>query len=1087
MKVMKKLCAVIILCTACVTWADLPALTGGWEVEYNSSSGVLPNTDSGWSQISYNDNSVNGPGTAVIQDGVLVMNNQNNGTEVLDSFSYAGPPGTNGLITMEVTFRLTDDTQTADHRQFQLQVRRQNDAGVHLWVASFAKDRVVYTGGNSSVWRNAMYAFGTTWHTVRWVIDVKNEWSWMQVDGSVTPLYTAVEALDTTGDNRTFFGDSTSDADGIVELSHIAWTNTEIPPVPTQDIWQFQYDASSGVLPSGGQWAVTNYPTGYLSVADGAVTFINTDTGTCTIGNTTGYPGGATHNRTAMEFDFRLTDAAQADSKEQFCVQVRRQNDAGYQTWAVKFAKDRVTYTNGDNTGAPGSNSKYVLYPVGTSWHTVRWCIDAKTRVGMLYIDGSDEPLFLSFNTLNAVASADNRIYMGDGSSAVAGGAQMHYVRWTNTSLFGVPSDYTLVAHNGSNDPSTGGTEGWSTEYNTTGDWNWDMGPGGEGENAYWYIDDYGDVAGRFSYISPAIPANVMNASGWTATARVQVVNTSAFPSCKGGVTLSVHNGGLNRFDLNLVDDANPAVRGVYYANYANELLLVHNLDVTQIHTYQIIYDPMTDSAGVYIDGHLFKTLNTADVYYAGTSTARVRWGSISTLAIARSNWYHVSIATGQNPVDDTYAFSIDDVSEYAIGDFDKNAKVDGADLLKLVNQWLNTAPAPLTATASLSTVDVAISDAFLVRENAQEHLNFSRVFKVGDDVIWHFHSRGEHTVSEVQERWWSLDNGKTWVPTNINFQGFNLAIRPDGKIMGIKSWNTTAATSQPIQRMVFNDPVNGSAEILNTTVALPYSSTLCAHESLVMLPNGDWIQTAYGKKSGDEKLRTIFLKSTDQGQTWSYLSDISSPVGGEGICEATMQSLNNGNLLCIMRSGGSTGDPLYQAVSTDSGVTWSTPTSLAGTAGGVSPCLRKLQHGGLVCSFGKRPASPASQVDAKVILLVDLTGTGNNWESLDIYQGLGSVNTSVVEVEPDVLAVYYDASGFGEENLPTGTPNRLVYKTVSLLFGPPATCGARGTRYLAEDISGPDGTQDCRVNLFDFAFFAEQWLDCAIPGNNCE
>jgi hypothetical protein len=39
----------------------------------------------------------------------------------------------------------------------------------------------------------------------------------------------------------------------------------------------------------------------------------------------------------------------------------------------------------------------------------------------------------------------------------------------------------------------------------------------------------------------------------------------------------------------------------------------------------------------------------------------------------------------------------------------------------------------------------------------------------------------------------------------------------------------------------------------------------------------------------------------------------------------------------------------------------------------------------------------------------------------------------------------------------------------------------------LPGDISGPDGTPDCRVDLADFAAFAIDWLRCVDPQGDCE
>ncbi|MBN1437232.1 MAG: hypothetical protein JW936_09160 [Sedimentisphaerales bacterium] len=47
-----------------------------------------------------------------------------------------------------------------------------------------------------------------------------------------------------------------------------------------------------------------------------------------------------------------------------------------------------------------------------------------------------------------------------------------------------------------------------------------------------------------------------------------------------------------------------------------------------------------------------------------------------------------------------------------------------------------------------------------------------------------------------------------------------------------------------------------------------------------------------------------------------------------------------------------------------------------------------------------------------------------------------------------------------------------------------PTVCGDGNTEYNLGDISGADGQRDCRVNIADFAAFADQWGFCADPEN---
>ena len=45
-----------------------------------------------------------------------------------------------------------------------------------------------------------------------------------------------------------------------------------------------------------------------------------------------------------------------------------------------------------------------------------------------------------------------------------------------------------------------------------------------------------------------------------------------------------------------------------------------------------------------------------------------------------------------------------------------------------------------------------------------------------------------------------------------------------------------------------------------------------------------------------------------------------------------------------------------------------------------------------------------------------------------------------------------------------------------------PQVCGDRNTVYPTFDTTGPGGVADCKVNLFDFAAFASDWLSCTDP-----
>ncbi len=175
----------------------------------------------------------------------------------------------------------------------------------------------------------------------------------------------------------------------------------------------------------------------------------------------------------------------------------------------------------------------------------------------------------------------------------------------------------------------------------------------------------------------------------------------------------------------------------------------------------------------------------------------------------------------------------------------------------------------------------------------------------------------------------------------------------------------------------------------------------MLTHRSLVRMPNGDLIGTGYGRSDKQPDTSHCFcIISHDEGKTWKYYSTIAegkSP-GREGFGEPVMLLLANGDLLCHIRTGG----PLLQVRSKDGGKTWSKPKQIADF--GVDPDLIQLSNGAVVTSYG-RPG---------VWLNVDFDGTGEEWDkTVEIYSGPGCSYTSLVEIEPGLVALFYGEGAF--------------------------------------------------------------------------
>jgi hypothetical protein len=154
--------------------------------------------------------------------------------------------------------------------------------------------------------------------------------------------------------------------------------------------------------------------------------------------------------------------------------------------------------------------------------------------------------------------------------------------------------------------------------------------------------------------------------------------------------------------------------------------------------------------------------------------------------------------------------------------------------------------------------------------------------------------------------------------------------------------------------------------------------SRLYIRRSIVRLPDGTLLATAYGRFEGDDvpveylpamkQTRSYLIRSRDEGLTWEYLSTIAAPpIGQEGFGEPVLLRLTHaphaGRLICQMRTGRE--NAIYQTESDDDGKTWSAPRALQWTYSrfgrtreitGVDPDLTEMSDGTLVMGYGHKP-----------------------------------------------------------------------------------------------------------------------------------
>jgi len=325
----------------------------------------------------------------------------------------------------------------------------------------------------------------------------------------------------------------------------------------------------------------------------------------------------------------------------------------------------------------------------------------------------------------------------------------------------------------------------------------------------------------------------------------------------------------------------------------------------------------------------------------------------------------------------------------------------------------------------------------------------------------------GRIVVGPKDKSAWSYDGGHTWERGpegpgekvaidlgngEILTAGRNSNRRPDGKFI------VKMRRSKDNWETVENE--DGIFDIPNASFTVTGSGGrvdgFLFHHGILKLPNGDLIGSMYGNYEGDKllcagyptelnqrKYRTIVVFSKDKGRTWGdhvlvaydkmlgrgipdghkmIGKSIPESRGGrtmivpaitsEGFREADLVEAPNGDLICVMRSGGRNPapgvnlfpTPLYCSRSQDGGKSWTPPEQIADR--GTCPSLVTMNNGIIVCTYG-RPGN----------WLIFSDDNGKTWKGAFQFGTTGSSNY-LLEVAPNTIQVYHETKEGGEERV---------------------------------------------------------------------
>tara|TARA_Y100000588_G_scaffold177449_1_gene191453 strand:+ start:15129 stop:16205 length:1077 start_codon:yes stop_codon:yes gene_type:complete len=156
------------------------------------------------------------------------------------------------------------------------------------------------------------------------------------------------------------------------------------------------------------------------------------------------------------------------------------------------------------------------------------------------------------------------------------------------------------------------------------------------------------------------------------------------------------------------------------------------------------------------------------------------------------------------------------------------------------------------------------------------------------------------------------------------------------------------------------------------------------------ILEDGTLLVTVYGI-TPESKRHNWVLRSTDQGETWRFIS-MGAPESADG-SESTLLEVSPGRVLCHTRNEDG---ELLERWSDDGGLTWTYPVLT--TLLGFPPHLLKLADGRILCSYGYR----REPMGIRVVVSED---DGQTWSDPIILREDGGTPCSLRENPPSGTA----------------------------------------------------------------------------------
>ncbi len=219
----------------------------------------------------------------------------------------------------------------------------------------------------------------------------------------------------------------------------------------------------------------------------------------------------------------------------------------------------------------------------------------------------------------------------------------------------------------------------------------------------------------------------------------------------------------------------------------------------------------------------------------------------------------------------------------------------------------------------------------------------------------------------------------------------------------------------------------------------------ICWWGNIKEIEDGSLIAGVYPcnyQNSKGEVLRTSisFYRSIDQGQNWTIQGNIPYQESekdnfedyifdNEGYYEPAFEILNNGDYICVMRTGPR--DPMCISFSHDKGCTWTAPYKI--TPNGVFPSLLLLGNGILVLTSGRPGVQLRLNLDGDGLLWtepIEMVPYMDKNDNYDIYASCGY--TSVLPIDDNTFFLVY--SDFKTKNSKGEERKAIILRRIEII-----------------------------------------------------